>query len=137
MYLVINVSEFYFALSVKVVDRIFDVGAINTNEEGFFLNGKEVNIINAEELLKIRSGESQKKTTAILLSTKNEKPNLLLVSSVKGFFNEREMSCLPRNELLKIYGFELITRFCLCRDKLLFVLDELSIEKRIAGMVWE
>ncbi|GAB4434015.1 MAG: hypothetical protein OHK0040_04910 [bacterium] len=137
MYLVIDISDFYFALPVKVIERVFDASAVKSCDEGTFLEDKEVQVFTAEKLLNVRGINSNKKTAAVLLSIKNDKPVVMLIGDVKGFVDRGKLDCKPRSELLKIYGFELVTNFCLYRDNLLFIIDEKSLEKRLAEMLWE
>jgi len=137
MQIIINVSDFLFALPVKVVEKVAAPEIVTTNTEGTFLGQIRINLMTAEEFFKIRINKNNPKKSLILLTVRQELPIAILADSVYGFVREGDLNCFNRGELLKMYGFEYVSKICLYKNRLLFFVNESSIEKRVTELLWE
>lgn len=137
MQIIINVSDFFFALPVNIVEKVVLPEMILHNEEGFFLNQIKINLLNAEEFFKIRINKNKPKKTLILFTLKNEVPVAILADDVVGFVRDSDLTCFQRGEFLKVFGFEYVTKFCLYNNVLMFFVDEDMVTKRVSELLWE
>lgn len=137
MQLVINLSGFYFALPVNVVDKVFDVEKISRTEDGEFLEGKKITLFDGEKFFNMRIKKSFAKKRAILFTFPDTVPLVVTVDATAGFVDDKKLLCIKRSELLKIYGFQLVSKFCICDDRgLIFFVDEEALDRRLTELMW-
>ncbi len=136
MKLIVNVSGFCFALPVNVVDKVIETERIETTDDASFMDGTEISLFSGEDFFGIREKKNKTKTVAVMLALEHVKPIVLLFDSILGFVNEAGLNCFQKNEVLNLCGFDHISGFCLFRDKLLFIMNEFAVEKRLEELLW-
>lgn len=137
MQIIINVSDFFFALPVNIIEKVVSPEMILQNEDGVFLNQVKINLLKAEEFFEIRINKNKPKKTLILFTLKNEVPVAVLADDVAGFVRDDDLDWFQRGELLRIFGFEYVSKICLYNNALMFFVDEDTVKKRISELLWE
>jgi hypothetical protein len=128
MYLVANVSGFYFGVPLRLVAKVLEINQIDRKDDGVFYGGNKVILLDGHDFLGINGDNRLKKNSALLIDKDQEKGVALLIDEVVGFMDEKDAGLFKKMEFMNLYGFKWVSSFSFLKGKIVYGLDEKIVQ---------
>ncbi|MCX7990988.1 MAG: hypothetical protein N2999_02985 [Proteobacteria bacterium] len=129
MYLFFNVNGYFFALNTTLVQKVYSYEE-GLKEGTIVVDGREQEVFNGSEFLKITKGKEGQKKKLLFLNSKRGYNFGLTLDSVEGFFELEKIKVVNKVGLLNKYGYQYIDFAGILDGRIIFVFFDEFFDER-------